>query len=59
MRCYARVKKNMKNTHETVLLLVKLMLYFYPPWEFQKFQKSSGFLIFSGGAEREQWHEMR
>ena len=26
MRCYARIKKNMKNTHETVLLLVKLIL---------------------------------
>ena len=27
----------------------------YTPW---KPQKTSGFLMFSGGLEREQWHEM-
>ena len=29
---------------------------FYTPG---KHQKTNGFLIFSGGLEREQWHEMR
>ena len=28
---------------------------FYTPW---KHQKTSGFLMFSGGIERDQWHEM-
>ena len=28
---------------------------FYTPW---KHQKTSGFLIFSGDTEREQWYEM-
>ena len=28
---------------------------FYIPW---KHQKTSGFLMFSGGIERDQWHEM-
>ena len=28
---------------------------FYTPW---KHQKTRGFLMFSGGVEREQWHEM-
>ena len=28
---------------------------FYTPW---KHEETSGFLIFSGGIERDQWHEM-
>ena len=28
------------------------------PYTIWKYQKTSGFLIFSGGAERENWHEM-
>ena len=28
---------------------------FYTPW---KYEKTSRFLIFSGGIERDQWHEM-
>ena len=31
------------------------LAFFYTPW---KHQKTSGFLIFSGGIERDQWHEL-
>ena len=32
-----------------------LLVFFYTPW---KYQKTSDFLTFSGGIERDQWHEM-
>ena len=32
-----------------------LLLFFYTPW---KHKKPRGFLMFSGGIERDQWHEM-
>ena len=33
----------------------KSLVSFYIPW---KHQKTFGFLMFSGGLERDQWHEM-
>ena len=38
-----------------VVTHVMSLLFFYTPW---KYQKVSGFLMFSGGIERNHWHEI-
>ena len=48
------------SVHETMNLPEQLthimsLASFYTSW---KYQKTSGFLMFSGGIKREQWHEM-
>ena len=51
----------LRNTFEWFTSIVLLLIHFivlvsfYAPW---KHQQSSGFLIFSGGIERDQWHEI-
>ena len=46
---FAEVELNFTITH-----LVPLV-YFHTPW---KYQKTKGLLVFSGGIERDHWHEM-
>ena len=60
-KCRKILNLTMKSVTWNSLLKVDVLTHFMPLVSFytpSKHQKTSGFLTFSGGIERDQWHEM-